>query len=79
MNMTMKMPKVADSTDEVVILEILTAVGSHVDKDDVIFNVETDKATVEVASVVSGTVVEIHVSVDDEVVTGDRLVTIKSD
>ena len=76
MKATVKMPKVADTADNVVISDILCVAGSPVALGDVLMNVETDKAVVEVPSPVAGTVLEVLVSVDDEVITGAPIVVI---
>lgn len=78
MKSTVKLPRVAETVDEVVISEIEVAVGSAVSAGDVIMRVETDKALVEVPTPISGTVVELLVSVDDEVGTGHPIIVIES-
>ena len=79
MKATVKMPKVADTADNVVISDILCAAGSPVVQGDVLMSVETDTAVVEVPSPVAGTVLEVLVSVDDEVITGAPIVVIDTD
>lgn len=76
MRTTVKLPKVADTGDEVAVEEILVAVGDSVGQGDPLLAVETDKAVVEVPSPVAGTVVEVLVSVGDEIRTGDRVAVV---
>lgn len=76
--MTVKMPRVADTVDEVVISEWLVAAGTAVATGDPLMRVETDKALVEVPSPVAGTLVEQLVAVDDDVVTGAPIAVIDS-
>jgi pyruvate/2-oxoglutarate dehydrogenase complex dihydrolipoamide acyltransferase (E2) component len=76
MKATIKMPKVADTADNVVVSEIHCAAGSTISEGDVLMHVETDKALVEVPSPVSGVIREILVDVDEEIVTGTPIVTI---
>lgn len=76
MKATVKMPKVADTADNVVISDIRCAPGASVALGDVLMSVETDKAVVEVPSPVAGIVMEILVAVDDEVLTGAPIVLI---
>jgi pyruvate dehydrogenase E2 component (dihydrolipoamide acetyltransferase) len=77
MKSTVKMPKVADSVNEVFISEFMVSKGSEVNAGDPLMLVETDKASVEVPSPVSGTVIAILVSIDEEVSTGAPIVEIE--
>ena len=70
MRVTLKMPKVGDAADRVVILEVTAKPGDRVAEGNSLMLVETDKASVEVPSPMSGTVVEVLVAVGDEVATG---------
>lgn len=67
---TLKMPKVGDAANEVVIVDILVKVGDTVSEGQNLLLVETDKAQIEVPAPFAGTVREILVKVDDEVPTG---------
>lgn len=67
---TLKMPKVGDAANEVVIMEMLVQVGDAIAEGQNLFTVETDKAQVEVPAPYGGTVKEILVKVGDEVPTG---------
>jgi len=70
MKSTLKMPKVGDAVDEVVIAEIKVSRGQAVKKDEVMFVVETDKAQVEVPAPADGSIVDVLISVGAEVKTG---------
>ncbi len=70
MRSTLKMPKVGDAVDEVVIAEIHAQVGATVAEGQTLFVVETDKTQVEVPAPFAGTVVEIKIAVGDDVKTG---------
>ena len=78
MKSTLKMPKVADSVDEVYISEILVMPGSAVQAGEPLMLVETDKASVEVPSPVAGRVIAILVVVDQAVRTGAPIVEIET-
>lgn len=78
MKSTVKMPKVADSVNEVFISEILVSIGDTVQTGDPLMLVETDKASVEVPSPISGTVISVLVVIDEEVSTGAPIVEIES-
>jgi pyruvate dehydrogenase E2 component (dihydrolipoamide acetyltransferase) len=74
---TLKMPKVGDAVDEVVIMDILVKVGDAVTEGQSLFVAETDKTQVEVPSPFIGTVVEIKIAAGDEVKTGAPTMTIE--
>lgn len=78
MRMTVKMPRAADTVDEVMISEWVVAVGADVAAGDPLLRVETDKALVEVPSPVAGTLVEQLVAIDDEIATGTPIAVIES-
>lgn len=78
MKSTVKLPRVAETVDEVIISEIDVQVGSQVAAGDILMRVETDKALVEVPTPIAGVVVELLVSIDDEVGTGAPIVVIES-
>lgn len=78
MKSTVKLPRVAETVDEVVVSEIAVEVGASISAGDILMRVETDKALVEVPSPVAGTVVEILVGVDDEVSTGAPIIVIEA-
>ena len=70
MRSTLKMPKVGDAANEVVIMELLVKVGDTVVEGQNLFTVETDKATLEVPAPFGGKVAEILIKVGEEVPTG---------
>jgi pyruvate dehydrogenase E2 component (dihydrolipoamide acetyltransferase) len=65
MRSILKMPKVGDAANEVVIMELLVKVGDTVAAGQNLFTVETDKATLEVPAPFGGTVSEILVKVGE--------------
>ena len=79
MRYTIKLPKLGDTTELVVVLEWLAEVGDTVPAGDDLLRVETDKVDSDVPSPVSGTLVEQLVAVDDEVDIGDPIAIIVSD
>lgn len=70
MRSTLKMPKVGDAVDAVVIAEVSVTVGAKVAEGQTIFVVETDKTQVEVPSPFAGTVRQVLIAQGDEVKTG---------
>lgn len=79
MKVTVKMPKVADSVDEVAVIEIATAAGERVAAGDIVLKVETDKTSVEVPTPVTGMVRDVLVAVDDEISTGAPVLIVDTD
>lgn len=70
MRQTVKLPRVADTVDEVVVIEWLANPGDSLAAGDALLQVETDKTTVEIPSPVAGVLMEQLVAVDDEIATG---------
>ena len=63
---TLKMPKVGDAVDEVVVREIKVERGATISKGDTLFVVETDKAQVEVPAPAAGVISNILIAVGDD-------------
>jgi pyruvate/2-oxoglutarate dehydrogenase complex dihydrolipoamide acyltransferase (E2) component len=75
---TLKLPKLGDTADEVVVLEWLVRVGEHVGANEPLLRVETSKVDAEVPSPVEGTLVEQLVSPGDEVAVGAPLAVVET-
>ena len=78
MRHTVKLPKLSETVDEMIILEWLVAPGDHVAEGQALVSVETDKITVDMPSPVAGVVVEQLVQANDEVTTGVVIAVIES-
>jgi pyruvate/2-oxoglutarate dehydrogenase complex dihydrolipoamide acyltransferase (E2) component len=63
------MPKIADTSDEVIIVGWYVAPSDTVQEGAPLLEVETDKAHADVPSPMSGVVIELLVQIDDEVTT----------
>lgn len=75
----MKLPRVGETAEVVVILEWMVDAGTPVVEGDPMLKVETDKVTVDVPVPVSGTFVEALVAVDDEVEIGATICVIETE
>jgi pyruvate dehydrogenase E2 component (dihydrolipoamide acetyltransferase) len=64
-------PKMGMSTVEVDVLRVLVEAGQHVEPDDVVVEVESEKATYEIRAEVGGVVAEVLVSEGDVREVGD--------
>ncbi|CAB4542098.1 MAG: biotin/lipoyl-binding protein [Actinobacteria bacterium] len=78
MKMTIKMPRVGETVDEVYLVAWNKAVGDVIAVGDDLMEVETDKATVQVPSPVAGTLLEIFFKDGDEIKTGDAIAICES-
>ncbi|MCY3805778.1 MAG: hypothetical protein OXG91_04685 [bacterium] len=78
MRQIVKLPKLGDTANEVLVLEWNVAVGDAVSEGDVLMRVETDKVEADVPSPVAGTVAELRVEVEDEVEVGSAICVIES-
>ena len=78
MKMTIKMPRVGETVDEVYLVGWNKAVGDVIAVGDDLMEVETDKATVQVPSPVAGTLLEIFFKDGDEIKTGDAIAICES-
>ena len=76
--MTIKMPRVGETVDEVYLVAWNKAVGDVIAVGDDLMEVETDKATVQVPSPVAGTLLEIFFNDGDEIKTGDAIAVCES-
>ena len=65
--------------DKAAVAEILVKVGDKITKDESIVVVESDKATVEVPSSVSGVVKAVHVQAGQDVQEGVLLITVEAE
>lgn len=70
MRLEFKLPDLGEGIHEAEIVEVLVAVGDHVEDGHTVLIVETDKATTEVPSPATGVVEEIRVKPGDTVTVG---------
>jgi len=73
---TIKLPELGENVDSGELTKILVNVGDAISKDDPLLELETEKATIEVPSPVSGVVKELHVQEGQKIKVGDALFTI---
>ena len=78
MRQTVKLPRLGDTADEVVVLEWLVQVGDRVAASEPVLRVETSKVDADVPSPVGGTLVEQLVRPGDEVHVGTPLAVVES-
>jgi pyruvate dehydrogenase E2 component (dihydrolipoamide acetyltransferase) len=74
---TIKLPELGENVDSGDLTKILVSVGDTVSKDQALLELETDKATIEVPSPVSGVIKELHVQEGRKIKVGDALFTVE--
>jgi pyruvate dehydrogenase E2 component (dihydrolipoamide acetyltransferase) len=73
-----ELPRLGDTTQEVLVREWLCPVGTHVEAGSPLVAVETDKVDVQVPSPVSGIVVEHLVEPEQEVAVGAPICVVET-
>ena len=63
-----KVPELGENVKEGDVVRVLVKAGDTIAVDQPIFELETDKATIEVPSTVAGTVVEMKIKQGDKIV-----------
>ena len=70
-----KLPGLGDGIDSADVAEILVAVGDNVEKEQILMELETDKAVVELPADFAGTIAEIKIGEGDSIAVGDVVLT----
>ena len=73
------MPKLGDTSDEVVVIEWLVEVGTKVVPGQPVLRVETSKVDTEVVSPIGGRVTELLVAPEDEVAVGTPICSLEGE
>ncbi len=71
-----KMPQLTETMEEATIVKWLKAVGDRVEKKEILYQVETDKSTMDVESVDAGYLCAILVAAGSPVSVGQEIATI---
>ena len=79
MKVTLKLNRVGMTMEEATLVAWLVKPGEAFSKDDVLYEIETEKVTQEVTAPVSGKLLEILIEEDAELVVGDEVCVIESD
>jgi 2-oxoisovalerate dehydrogenase E2 component (dihydrolipoyl transacylase) len=74
-----KLPDVGEGTAEAEIVRWHVAAGDRIDEDQLLVEVETEKAVTEIPAPVSGTVISIHGEVGERLAIGSELVVIETE
>jgi len=73
---TIKLPELGENVDSGELTKILVSAGETISKDQALLELETEKATIEVPSPVSGVIKELHVQEGQKIKVGDALFTV---
>ncbi len=71
-----KLPELGENIESADIISVLVKKGDHIEKEQGIIEIETDKATIEVPSSVSGKIVEVLVKEGDSVKVGQTIIKV---
>src|SRR6478672_3635972 len=74
--MNFEIPNLGENVEKADVARVLVAVGDVIKVDQSLFELETDKATVEVPSTVAGKVTEIKVKAGDKVKGGQVAIVV---
>ena len=74
----MKLPELGENIESADVISVLVKAGDAIEKDQAVIEIETDKATVEVPSNVSGRVTEVLVKEGSKTKVGDTLIKVES-
>jgi len=74
-----KLPEISEGVNSAVVTEILVKAGDQIKAEQAVIAVESDKATMEVPSEISGTVSEVLVKEEDEIKVGQTILTVEVD
>src|SRR5712691_4509004 len=74
--MDVRVPRLAEGVESATVANILVSAGDRIEKDQVILELETEKAVGPIPSPASGQVAKIHVKPGDEVNVGQALITL---
>jgi len=75
MTLEFKLPELGDNIDKVEIIQIMISNGQSIEVDQILLELETDKATIEVPAEFSGVIKEVSAKQGDIVATGDLIFT----
>ncbi len=76
MTYSVKVPQLTETMEEATIVKWLKAVGDRVEKKDILYQIETDKSTMDVESVDAGYLCRIVVGEGQAVTVGQEIAVI---
>ena len=73
-----KMPDLGENIENGDVVSVLVSVGDHIEEDQPVLELETDKAVIEVPASTGGTVTAVHVKEGESAAVGQLLLTLES-
>ena len=73
-----KMPDLGENIENGDVISVLVNVGDHIEEDQPVLELETDKAVIEVPASAGGTVTAVHVKEGESAAVGQLLLTLES-
>lgn len=73
------LPELGENITSADILQVLISAGDHVKADQTVLEIETDKATIEVPSTISGVVKEVNVKAGDKAQVGQVIFSVEEE
>ena len=73
-----KLPELGENIESADIINVLVSKGDSIERDQSIMEIETDKATIEVPSDVSGKVIDVLVKAGDKAKVGQTIIKVES-
>lgn len=73
-----KLPELGENIETAQIVKVVVSEGDVIKEDDIILEIETDKATVEVPSDINGKVLKVHVKDGDTAKVGQVILTLEA-
>lgn len=75
----LKLPDVGENVEKATVLSVSIKAGQTIAQDDIVIEIETDKASLEVPAEVGGTVSEVRVAEGDEISPGDVIAVLEGE
>jgi pyruvate dehydrogenase E2 component (dihydrolipoamide acetyltransferase) len=72
----MQLPELGENITAADVLKVLVKVGDTIKQDDIVLEIETDKATIEVPSTVSGVITDVFVKEGDKAQVGQVIIKV---
>lgn len=74
-----KLPELGENIESAQIIKVAVSEGDTIKEDDIVLEIETDKATVEVPSDVSGKITKVHVKDGDTAKVGQTILSLEAE
>jgi pyruvate dehydrogenase E2 component (dihydrolipoamide acetyltransferase) len=73
-----RLPELGENIESADVLSVQVKIGDSIIRDQVVLEIETDKATIEVPSTIEGTVVEVNIKAGEKAKVGEVILKVES-